>query len=529
MMPSHADHPAVDSPPDRARRVAGPLVSAVAAGLHAAVVLAALAVPLSAFASALWRDRLALDAADTLVRWAPLLAGTVQVCGVALAVSIGGGLALGLLAARTDLRGRLGLLALAAFGAGMPVFAYAVFFFSLVASVHFADSAVACGVMYGLVFVPLSTLLLAALAAGLEPALEEQALLDAGAAAVLRRVTLPRMAPGVTVCGLIVVVLVATDVLIADVLMVPTFAREVYSQYALRGARLGPLLTALPLLGALLIVLALLRFHAARLHLSFVTARAARPFKLGRWRTPVSVLVWLIATLAAVGGLGPVLAQAESPARFLESAGSMRGEFATSFGLAACGATAVVAFGPGLAWAALRARRGRTLLCGGLIVLLAMPAPVIGIALIELLNRPGWTGELYDSPAILVLGYVVRFLPLGAVLLLPAILRTPTDLERAARIDGCDWLAVQRHVYWPAAFPDAAAAWLIVFVLCFGDVGATVLLAPPGWPTASVRAMTLIHFGVYQDLATLTLLSLAALLAPVAALCWLFRRMMRAG
>ena len=136
-------------------------------------------------------------------------------------------------------------------------------------------------------------------------------------------------------------------------------------------------------------------------------------------------------------------------------------------------------------------------------------------------------GRLYDTPTAIVLGYIVRFLPFGILLLIPAIQRVPVENELAARIDGCNWLGLQRHVFWPGLVNHAAVVWLVVLILCFGEVSATLLLAPPGWSTASVRAATLIHFGVYRDLAVLALLSVGYIVLPWFALVWLVRRGLR--
>ena len=66
--------------------------------------------------------------------------------------------------------------------------------------------------------------------------------------------------------------------------------------------------------------------------------------------------------------------------------------------------------------------------------------------------------------------------------------------------------------------------WLVIAILCFGEVGCTVLLAPPGWSTASVRAFTLMHFGVYPDLAVLALVAAGYILIPWLVLVALLQR-----
>jgi ABC-type Fe3+ transport system permease subunit len=132
---------------------------------------------------------------------------------------------------------------------------------------------------------------------------------------------------------------------------------------------------------------------------------------------------------------------------------------------------------------------------------------VVGVSLIGLLNQPGWPIDLYDSPLAVAVGYVVRFLPFGIALLLPAARRIPRDLCDAARLDGCDALRLRTRVVWPLVAPAVPTVALLTLILCVGDVGTATLLLAPGWDTAASRAFSLLHFGVYQDLAVLGLLT----------------------
>ncbi|MEW6252652.1 MAG: hypothetical protein AB1716_18605, partial [Planctomycetota bacterium] len=68
----------------------------------------------------------------------------------------------------------------------------------------------------------------------------------------------------------------------------------------------------------------------------------------------------------------------------------------------------------------------------------------------------------------------------------------------------------------------------VVFVLCFGELGATKLVVPPAVDLVSVVIFSLMHGGVYRDLAVLTLLALVSMLLPwsllAVALRWRTRR-----
>lgn len=511
----------------------GRLPSGLLVGAHALVLLAALAVPAlavgAAVAEVLRTGGAAAGAvAGDVQRWLALLGNTAVVCGAALATALVLGTLLGLLLARTDLPGRRLLAGLALLGACLPVCIGAVFILALVPAYALSGSAAVCGLLYGLIYTPLATLLLAAALGSVDRELEDAALLDAPARVVLLRVTLPQARWGCAALALVVALLVATDFTLTDLLVVRTFAEEIYSQFQLDRGRSGPLLTALPVLVVLAAALTAAQRRYRLLGERSVWGAAAPPrrLRLGRARWPAAAVAALVAAAAAGVPVAAVLAQVRVDANLGGTALRLLCTLGGSALLAGIGALLAVTPAVGLAWSVVRGRWLRGPVSAAVIVLLALPAPVVGISLIALLNRPGPAGAIYDSPAIVVLGYFVRYLPIGVVLLVPAVQRVPRALESAARVDGCGWAGVQRHVYWPL-LRSVGVVWLVLVILCFSEIGATVLLAPPGWQTAAVQAFTLLHFGVYGDLAVLALLSVAFILLPWAGLLWWWRRTAR--
>jgi iron(III) transport system permease protein len=502
-----------------------------AIGLHAVLLIAVVAVPVCA----LWRAVSGLASGSgsgqlgTLIelgRWPALLANTLIVSAVALLTAVVLGLVVGFLVARTDLPGRTLITLAAVLGACVPVYVSVVFIFALIPVWQFAHSAVACGVMHGLVCTPLAVIVLAAVFRWADRDLEDQARLDGDDWTVVWRVIIPQAGWGIVATAMIVVLLVSTDQSIADILVVRTFAEEVYTQYALHRTAAGPVLVGIPVLAVLAVMLVgvQVRYRLLGEHSPWQFGARPRTILLGPWRGPAAALC-LVALLALLGPPAVALLKHVRPiSTALATTWAVQPELLRSAAGASAGATLVVLFGVGLAWAALRTRRLRWPVCGAVVLLLAMPAPVAGISLIDLLNRPGLIGGIFDSSAAVIFGYIVRFLPFGILLLIPAIQRVPLEHELAARIDGCGWLGVQRHVYWPAVIKPVLVVWLVILILCFGEVGTTILLAPPGWPTASVRAATLIHFGVYRDLAVLALLSVAYIVLPWLALIGLVKR-----
>ena len=504
-------------------------------GAHAAVLLGALAVPAYALTAAVLTTLQGSGAGHAgpvvvLNRWSVLLANTAVVCGMALLTALPIGLLVGISLARTNMLGRVLFATLAVLGACLPIYTSVVFIFACVPASMLTGSAVACGVLYGLLYCPLAIVILGATFHCADGELEDAARLDASPRAVLARVTIPQATWGIATLGILILLLVGTDFTITDVLSVRTFAEEVYTQFELHRSAAGPVLTSVPLLLMLagLLVALQARYRLLGEHSPWQLAAPPRTISLGRWRSLPGVIGGIL-LLGLVGSpLAAVLARVvqsfDSLGALVRAAGTLWRDLLVSTVFAGIGATIVVLAGVGLAWVLLRAARLRFVIAGAVVLLLALPAPVVGITLTALLNQPGPLGTLYDSPIVIAIGYVVRFLPLGVLLLVVAVQRVPREIESAARLDGCDWLAVQRHVYWPAVAVDAVIVWLVILILAFAEIGATKMVVPPGWSTAAVRAFSLLHYGVYGDLAVLALLSVTIIFLLWLALVRLLRR-----
>jgi len=499
-------------------------------GAHLAFLLLAASAALYALASAgaellSGREQVLAELSRAAARWPTLLHNTAIVCAAAVAISTSFGGIAALLMTRSDVPGRSLLSGAALLGACLPLWTVPVFALSLISMPVIAGSALACGVLYGLAFAPLSVLIQRAALGRAGSIYEEQALLDAGPLKVLRTVTLWRAGFGAIAAGVIVLVLVARNASLADALVVRTFAEEVYTQFALRRTAHAAVFASLPVMGVLLAALAVGGCWYRHRGAAFEVAEAGRRvlLRFGRLRGPAALICLLGVCPLPLFLLVPLLRKTESPAAFVATALKLAGELQLSVLLSAVAASVTVAAAAGLAWFALRTRWGRLILPIALL-LLSMPIAVTGVSLIELLNRPGIAGDVLDSPLIVSIGHVALFLPLAILLFAPAAQRVPRELEYAARVDGCGELATMRHVYWPLSVRDGLATWLIVFVLSFGEVECAVLLSPPGWTLASVRTATLIHSGVNQYLAVLALLAVALTIVPAAALYWLLRR-----
>lgn len=56
-----------------------------------------------------------------------------------------------------------------------------------------------------------------------------------------------------------------------------------------------------------------------------------------------------------------------------------------------------------------------------------------------------------------------------------------------AAVSGASWLRTLARIVLPQTRLGIAAAWIVVFVLAFGELGVTILVAPPGDATLPIR------------------------------------------
>jgi iron(III) transport system permease protein len=185
--------------------------------------------------------------------------------------------------------------------------------------------------------------------------------------------------------------------------------------------------------------------------------------------------------------------------------------------LSTVAATLIVALGVLLGYGRARGRtRWREVIDLAFIVTFAVPSTVVGIGLINLWNRPGLPGEVYKSMAIIVIAYLARFVPVAALVLAASVRQIPISSEEAAEVAGASWLSTFTRIVLPQIRTGLAAAWVVAFIFAFGELGATVLVTPPGESTLPVRIYTMIANTPASTVAALALMQAGIILVPLA-------------
>jgi iron(III) transport system permease protein len=370
-----------------------------------------------------------------------------------------------------------------------------------------------------LVFYPVSMLATEVAMRRVDGRLEEAALMVAPRGRVLRRITLPLAAPGVLAAALMIFVLSVSEFGVPGLLQVRVYTTEVFTAFAALYDFSRAIALAAPLLLLCLVIAAV---AAAVLRDRFVTTRrgsGTRPVAFDEWRRSAIVAAIAILIAALVLPLASLTREALGAGSLATVLAESSGALVNSLLLSTAGATAVVAVAVWLGYARARAgRRSGQTADIFLIVLFAVPSTIVGIGLIGLWNRPGPFGALYGTDAMLVVGYLARFIPISALALAASARYVPVSHEEAAAVGGAGWLRTMWRIVLPQMRVGLAAAWVIGFILVFGELGVSILVAPPGEATLPIRVYTIIANTPASHVAALALFQTAVIFVPLAAL-----------
>ena len=491
----------------------------------ACVVLASAAVGLD--------DRLGALVFNTAL----LVAGT-------LAISLPLGTAAAVLIARTDVAGRR--LAAAGLGAVLfvPIYLQAAAWqagFGLQGWVTlnwdigvWLEGMTAAVWIHGLAATPWVALIVGIGLQLVEPELEEQAVLDASPGYVFRQVTFPACYGAIGVAALWVAVTTSAEMAVTDLFAVRTFAEEIYTQTAMGPQTVDGVFVGPPGFAACLLASTAMVLAGMILLLSLSTAR--RPpsrrrlvnYSLGRFRfaasTGLGVLLFIVIGVPLVNlavKAGIVVSQTDNGrvrewflSKFVEVVVSSPWKYGEEFGwtllIGLLAATAAATLGAMLAWLTCRGRVSQTLVWVLIAAALATPGPVIGLAVIQLVNRPGipLLTFLYNQSIFAPwLAQTIRALPAGTLIMWFAFRSISPSVLDAARVDGAGRWSQLTKIALPMRWSAWCLAWVACAVVAAGDLGASVLTVPPGVMTLQIQIFTLLHYGVEDVVAGISLAS----------------------
>ncbi len=461
----------------------GPLVTATVA-----ILVAATLIPLGYVAWA--ATSIGWTRAYDLVvrpRVGELLFNTVALVVVTVPLCVVIGVGVAWLVERTDLPGRAFWRPLFVAPLAVPAFVNSYAWVGVVPSLHGLWAGV---LVASLSYFPFMYLPVAATLRRLDPAVEESArALGSDSAGVFFRVVLPQLRLAILGGGLLIGVHLLAEFGAFAMLRFDTFTVAIFQQFQVTfdgaaGSMLAGVLVLLCLV--LLVAEAIARGNVRFARIGAGAPRAATPVRLGRNIIPaqaglvalavlaLGVPVWTILRWLWIGG---------AEVWVLDDIGTALGQ---TIGLAAVAAVLTTMLAFPVAWVAVRSSGvlARTVE-GANYVTSSLPGIVTALALVTVtihLARP-----LYQSVALIVFAYVLLFMPRALVNVRAGLAQVPPSLEEASRSLGSSPTATFLRVTLRLTAPAAAAGASLVFVAVATELTATLLLAPTGTRTLSMR------------------------------------------
>ena len=334
---------------------------------------------------------------------------------------------------------------------------------------------------------PYLYLLLVAAMKGLDPLQEDAARsLGKGPPTVFMRVILPQLRAPLAAGALMIVLYTISDFGAVSIVRYDTFTTAIYDAYRGLFDR-----TVAALLAMVLAVMTVGVLAAEWMVVRNVTPSSGRPARtativpLGRWKKPAIVVLSSIALVTVVLPLAAMTGwclRALNNGTAVVAIGETRNSLVVSI---AAAVVSVVLSLPVALWAS----RGRERLA--LVVErvsyagYALPGIVVALSLVFAATR--LARPLYQTTALLVSAYVIRFLPEAIAATRSALVSLSPAFEEAAKSLGRGRMTVLRRITIPLIRPGLLAGGGLVFLTAMKELPATLILRPTGFETLATR------------------------------------------
>lgn len=367
-----------------------------------------------------------------------------------------------------------------------------------------------------LCYFPLALLTTALGFASVDVSAEEAGRLFLGRPRTLQRISLPQVLPGCMAGGLLVFIMALGNFSVPSLLRFPVYPLEIFTAFnAFYDFKLATI-SALPLLMLSIAALLLYRlmYHKRVLHAYFTRSRSPQAH-IGHGLLPWAGILFsgLVFCAAVVFPIGALIREAGHFQAFVLAWNTAGNETVYSLLLAVLAGLVLMALGLITGYSIVRGPRIPGIIIEWVsLALFAIPGTILGIGLILCWNQSGIMGRVYDSKGILILAAATQFLAVTQQITAASLRRIPGSQEEAAALSGLSWAKCFRSITVRLVGVPLMVSVMIGLVLSFGELNASILVCPAGATTLPIRLFGLLHYGVNQLVAALSISMVAGVL-----------------
>jgi iron(III) transport system permease protein len=364
-------------------------------------------------------------------------------------------------------------------------------------------------IVHVLVFFPLVMLIVQSALASVNAELEEAGLMLTSFKRMVLRITFPLIKHAVALSFLLVLIFSLTDFSVPAFFGVRTITTEIFTQFsALYNFELAIGQSAILLF--LCLILITLEYKYLKETSVFSVGQkgnVTKYYKLPPGKQTIHFLLLLIILFSIGLPIFVLLFQAFSSSRtfLFEAFSLLKGSIIESLLIAFIAAFIISLITLSSSYADVRLN----VKFAGVVLLFLFitPSTVLGIALIHFYNQPGTT-IIYSSPVIIILGYICRFGFIAHKIMSNGLKQIPLSFEEVARLSGISAMGSYGKIVLPLMLPSFITSFTLVFVLCLGELGTTILVYPPGMDLMPLKLFTISANAPMALSSTMTLINL---------------------
>jgi len=348
----------------------------------------------------------------------------------------------------------------------------------------------------------------------LDPSLEEASrTLGNGSVETFVRVVLPQLRTPLLKGSLLVALYTFSDFGAVSLTRFDTFTVAIYTSFRSTLDR-----TAAASLATLLVLLTVTLLVAesrvrSRIPFRVRSSRPAPSARLGKWHIPATLFVAVLLTSTVIFPFGTILGwllKAEMGDALMKTLLAAGGSLNVSFWAAVvCMLLSI----PLASWLSRSNTRSSKFVEGAVMGGYALPGLVTALALVFFATRVA--PLLYQTTLLLIIAYVIRFLPEALAASAAAIAPISKSFEEAARVLGRSQLGALTGVVWPLSRRGVLAGGALVFLTAAKELPATLILRPTGFETLATRIWSLTSEAAYAEAALPALVLILLSAVPV--------------
>ena len=344
------------------------------------------------------------------------------------------------------------------------------------------------------------------------------------------RITVPSLRPALAAGSLLVALYCLRDFGAVSLMQFGTFTRVIYNRY--QSYRLDEAaamsLVLVTIAGVLLFLDYRSRGRARYARLSAGCARVRPPAHLGAWKWPALAFVGLVVFLSLIipaGGLAYWFWRGLNQDWIVRDLGPVQGNIATltallspawnSIAVSLGAAALTITLAIPISVVAVR-KPGRIAHLVERLAYVGSALPGIVVALAYVFLGVNYARPLYQTLPMLLVAYVVIFLPQAVGSERSSLLQVSPKLEEAGRSLGKRPWHVFRTITLPMVRPGLLAAGAMVFLTAMKELPTTLILSPIGFNTLAVQVWANISEAFFARAAAPTLLLILLSSVPLA-------------